>query len=106
MLTSAVKRHGLKDWNAIAMELQSRASSVPNPVLLTAQICRTKFHDLRRRFAENTASEQNDVVGRGGEEVDDDGGGGDNSVPWLEDLKKLRMAELRRKVHGHDVSIQ
>lgn len=108
LLTSAVKRHGLKDWNAIAMELQSRTSSVPNPVLLTAQICRTKFYDLRRRFSENTASEQNDVVGRG-EEVDDGGdggGGGGNSVPWLEDLKKLRMAELRRKVHGHDVSIQ
>lgn len=88
LLTAAVKRHGVNDWNAIALELQNRASSV----VLTAQICRTKFHHLKRRFNGGDAAE--------------DGGGGDDCVPWIEDLKRLRMAELRRKVHGHGVSIQ
>lgn len=95
LLTCAVKRYGLQDWNAIAMELQSRVSV---PVLVNAQICLKKYNDLKRRFTDNM-SDENDVAPAGGDEVD-------SSVPWLEELRKRRIDELRRKVHGHDLSIQ
>lgn len=95
LLTCAVKRYGLQDWNAIAMELQRRVSV---PVLVNAQICLKKYNDLKRRFTDNI-SDENVVTPAGGDEVD-------SSVPWLEELRKRRIDELRRKVDGHDLSIQ
>ncbi|XP_047319681.1 nucleolar and coiled-body phosphoprotein 1-like [Impatiens glandulifera] len=89
LLACAVERHGSKDWDLVAIELQAR-SSLP----LTAQTCKGKFIDLNRRF------------------MNEDGGGNaaavvhSSSVPWIEDLRKLRVAELRQEVHLHDLSIQ
>ncbi|RAL53924.1 hypothetical protein DM860_004395 [Cuscuta australis] len=92
LLAFSVKRHGLKDWDAVAMELRSRS---PFPALLTAQICREKYRDLQRRFTDGDAVAD-----------DADGGGGDVVIPWLDDLRQLRVAELRQEVHRHDLSIQ
>ncbi|MED6173714.1 hypothetical protein PIB30_062244 [Stylosanthes scabra] len=98
LLASAVNRHGFKDWDTVAMEVQSR-TSVPN-LQATARHCEQKFHDLNLRFADQcneaiTPLLQNGVAA------------GDNSdhVPWLDELRKLRVAELRREVQRSDVSI-
>lgn len=145
LLAFAVKRHGLKDWDTVAMELQNRhrhrsSSSLP-PTLFTAQICRNKFKNLRRRFTNNNhrAASSNTTVTAGGgagdvggaresennelpceaqSEDDDDendglggggggGGGGEGDCfPWLEELRKLRVAELKQEVHRYDLSIR
>lgn len=142
LLASAVKRHGLKDWDTVARELQNRhrhrsSSSLP-PTLFTAQICKNKFKHLRRRFTNNHRSASNNtavtagaggVGGGGGEsennelpreaQSDDDdendglggggggGGGGEGDCfPWLEELRKLRVAELKQEVHRYDLSIR
>ncbi|XP_038979009.1 uncharacterized protein LOC120109334 [Phoenix dactylifera] len=94
LLACAVNRHGTRSWDSVAMEFQARS---PFAHLLTPQSCRQRYRDLQRRFADGID---------GG---DDDGGGGDDSaaaeVPWLEELRKLRVAELRREVERYDVSI-
>lgn len=98
LLACAVKRHGFKDWNSVAMEVQAR-SSLPH-LLITAPNCELKFLDLKRRFT----SFQNDAV------FNQNGGGIadkiDNAIPWVDELRKLRVAELRREVQRYDVSIR
>ncbi|XP_052727165.1 uncharacterized protein LOC108334234 isoform X2 [Vigna angularis] len=96
LLAFAVNRHGFKDWDTVAMEVQSRATRL----LATARHCEQKFHDLSRRFADQC----NDGVTppqHDGEAT------GDNSdhVPWLDELRKLRVDELRREVQRRDDSI-
>ncbi|KAG6593331.1 hypothetical protein SDJN03_12807, partial [Cucurbita argyrosperma subsp. sororia] len=97
LLASAVMRHGFKDWNSVAMEVQAR-SSLPHP-LTTASNCELKFLDLKRRFT----SFQNDaVLSENGAGITDNV---DSAVPWVDELRKLRVAELRREVQNYDVSI-
>ncbi|XP_019056211.1 PREDICTED: uncharacterized protein LOC104827578 isoform X2 [Tarenaya hassleriana] len=91
LLASAVKRHGFRDWDSVAMEVQSR-SSLPR-LLTTAQNCKQKYRDLKRRFEEDGKAETDDA-----EDEDD-------NIPWLEQLRSLRVAELRRELHRYDVSI-
>ncbi|KAJ1434414.1 SANT/Myb domain [Sesbania bispinosa] len=96
LLACAVNRHGFKDWDTVAMEVQSRTNR-PN-LLATAHNCEQKFHDLNRRFTDQC----NDVVSpprQNGASV----GVNSDHVPWLEELRKLRVAELRREVQRHDV---
>ncbi|CAN4110454.1 unnamed protein product [Withania somnifera] len=106
LLAFAVKRHGLNDWESVAMELQSRSSL---PALLTAQICKDKYRDLRRRFV-NTYNnysyheKMNDGFDEGVE--DDVDGNGDITIPWIEELRQLRVAELKQEVQRSDLSIQ
>eukprot|EP00262_Sarcandra_glabra_P003673 TRINITY_DN1442_c2_g2_i2.p1 TRINITY_DN1442_c2_g2~~TRINITY_DN1442_c2_g2_i2.p1 ORF type:complete len:103 (-),score=10.71 TRINITY_DN1442_c2_g2_i2:80-388(-) len=85
LLACAVNRHGTKRWDSVAMEIQSRSSSAR---VLTAQICRQKYHDLQRRFI--TGNEKSE-----GEERDE--------IPWLEELRRLRVSELKREVQRYDV---
>ncbi|XP_058203939.1 uncharacterized protein LOC131318149 [Rhododendron vialii] len=85
LLACAVKRHGTKDWGSVAMELQARSSL---SLLFTSQVCKNKYDDLRRRFTEK---ETDDVV---------------DTIPWLEELRKLRVSELKQEVHRYDLSIQ
>ncbi|GAU47266.1 hypothetical protein TSUD_280880 [Trifolium subterraneum] len=94
LLACAVNRHGFKDWNTVAMEVQSRTN---RPTLLaTAHHCEQKFHDLNRRFTDDVPPlQQNGDLA----DVDSD------HVPWLEKLRKQRVAELRRDVQRSDVSI-
>ncbi|KAK8963165.1 hypothetical protein KSP40_PGU014888 [Platanthera guangdongensis] len=98
LLASAVNRHGTRSWDSVAMEIQARS---PFSDLLTPQTCRRRYLDLKRRF---------ESVGEGIDEESDVAGGGEESgspadVPWLEELRKIRMAELRREVDRYDVSI-
>lgn len=101
LLAFAVNRHGTAAWDSIASELQKRISD-PN-LGLTANTCRSKYLDLKRRF----------LVGNGDLEGEDGGGGGrdgksgvEESAPLLEELRKLRVAELRREVQRYDLNIE
>ncbi|CAH8308339.1 unnamed protein product [Eruca vesicaria subsp. sativa] len=75
LLTCAVKRHGSKDWDSVSKEVTSRSS-----LTASANDCSLKYQDLTRRF-------------------DDDGG------EIVEQLRSLRVAELRREVQRCDESI-
>lgn len=92
LLACAVNRHGFKDWDAVAMEVQSRTTRL----LATARHCEQRFHDLSRRFTDDVPPPRQNGTAAG-----------DNAdhVPWLDELRKLRVAELRREVQRSDVSI-
>ncbi|TKY49524.1 Bromodomain-containing protein 8 [Spatholobus suberectus] len=96
LLACAVNRHGFKDWDTVAMEVQSRTTRL----LATARHCEQKFHDLNRRFADQCNDDVPPPCQNGA-------AAGDNSdhVPWLDELRKLRVAELHREVQRRDVSI-
>ncbi|KDP25133.1 hypothetical protein JCGZ_22668 [Jatropha curcas] len=83
LLACAVNRHGTDSWDSIAMEVQNRTSTLCS---LTSQLCRDKFNDLKQRFMP-----QNDTSA--------------SLVPMVDELRKIRVEELRREVHRRDVSI-
>lgn len=87
LLSCAVKRYGFSDWSTVATELQSRVDNN----LFTAQICADKFRDLKIRFAGENISGDGENVG---------------DVPWLDELRNLRIKELKEIVQGRGVSIQ
>ena len=97
LLACAVHRYGSDSWDSVAIELQKRTSTLQH-LFFTPLSCKQKFQDLKRRFAEN------DIVG-------DDAKITNNNiisttvVPWLDELRKLRVAELRREVLHYDLSI-
>ncbi|KAF8398495.1 hypothetical protein HHK36_017424 [Tetracentron sinense] len=94
LLTCAVSRHGTKSWDSVAMEIQNRSSFN----LLTAQNCKQKYHDLKRRFMA-----KDDKIDEGEEESETDDK--IDRIPWLDELRKLRVAELRSEVQQYDISI-
>lgn len=100
LLACAVKRHGFGDWDSVATEVRSR-SSLSN-LLASANDCRHKYRDLKRRFQEqektDTAMAKATAEEKEEERVC-------NNIPWLEQLRSLRVAELRREVERYDVSI-
>jgi hypothetical protein len=96
LLACAVKRHGFKDWDSVAMELRLHSFN-PTPLPLH---CMNKFHDLKRRFS---YSHQNDDVHHVA--VVDDGGGDNDNIPWLDELRKRRVAELKRDLQRYDLNI-
>ncbi|KAJ0094908.1 hypothetical protein Patl1_17287 [Pistacia atlantica] len=93
LLASAVKRHGLKNWESVAMELQTK-TSLPH-LLATAQCCKQKYHDLKRRFKDEQHEHEHEpeppakLV----------------SIPWLEELRKVRVDELKQEVQRYDLNI-
>lgn len=87
LLACAVHRYGTHCWDSVAAEIRKRSSNLHH---LTPQTCKRKFHDLRRRF-----NHQNDVV------CDDAA----SPIPWLDQLRQLRLDELRRDVQRYDLSI-
>ncbi|KAL6129864.1 hypothetical protein ACLB2K_068246 [Fragaria x ananassa] len=89
LLACAVKRHGVDDWESVAMEVQGK-TSLPQ-LLTTAFNCKLKYHDLQRRFHQHQAAANDD---------DDP-----DPIPWLHHLKNLRLAQLRQDLHRYDVSI-
>ncbi|KAG4398976.1 hypothetical protein GLYMA_08G149600v4 [Glycine max] len=95
LLACAVNRHGFTDWDAVAMEVQSRTTRL----LATARHCEQKFHDLSRRFAVQCNDDVPPPRQNGAAAAISD------HVPWLDELRKLRVAELRRDVQRSDVSI-
>lgn len=84
LLACAVKRHGFCDWDSVATEIRTRTSL--SSVSVSADDCRQRYRDLQRRFKESAATAAEDI-------------------PWLEELRSLRVAELRREVEQYDVSI-
>ncbi|KAM5582438.1 hypothetical protein ABKV19_002716 [Rosa sericea] len=92
LLVCAVNRHGTKRWDSVAKEVKSRSSTTT--AVFTAQNCRDKFDDLKRRFV---VSQQKDAESRRG---DDDG-----LAFMVDELRRLRVEELRREVRRRDVSI-
>ncbi|XP_059646375.1 uncharacterized protein LOC132292743 [Cornus florida] len=97
LLASAVNRYGTNSWDSVVVEIQKRSST---SILLTPHNCEQKYHDLKRRYMANGT--RNDTVSRS----DDVGDAGtDNTIPWLDELRKLRVAELKRELERYDLSI-
>ncbi|KAH7856273.1 hypothetical protein Vadar_034769 [Vaccinium darrowii] len=90
LLSCAVHRHGTDSWDSVAIEIQKR-SSTTSTLHLTPSHCKQKYVDLKQRY-----SPPNDAVNE--DKADD-------AVPWLDELRKLRVAELRREVERSDLSI-
>ncbi|XP_051148476.1 uncharacterized protein LOC127263478 isoform X2 [Andrographis paniculata] len=81
LLAFAVNRHGPHAWDSIASELHKRNLS------LTPHTCSLKYLDLQRRFLH------------------------DSKLPhahplFLDHLRKLRVAELRRELQRYDLNIE
>ncbi|KAF8102176.1 hypothetical protein N665_0201s0457 [Sinapis alba] len=83
LLACAVHRHGIDSWDSVAAEIHKQNSSSRT---LTAFDCRHKYNDLKLRFSPE------------GETVSE-------ISWWLEELRKLRVDELRREVERYDLSI-
>ncbi|GJN15773.1 hypothetical protein PR202_gb02712 [Eleusine coracana subsp. coracana] len=98
LLASAVKRHGTARWDLVAMEMQSRCASASD-ARFTPSACRLRFRLLHRRFAPAGAE---NAGGGDDDDEDPDAAAVDECV---EKLRKLRVAELRREVERHDLSI-
>uniref|UniRef100_A0ACD6AM69 Uncharacterized protein n=1 Tax=Avena sativa TaxID=4498 RepID=A0ACD6AM69_AVESA len=92
LLACAVRRHGTASWESVAMEVQSRRR--PSAAArLSPNSCRLRYGLLHRRFAAGT---NEDGEGEQPEAAAD---------AWVEELRKLRVAELRREVERYDLSI-
>ncbi|XP_020221280.1 uncharacterized protein LOC109803972 [Cajanus cajan] len=76
LLGGAVLRHGTRDWNVVAAELRARTVS---PYTITSEVCKAKYEDLQRRYA--------------------------GSKAWFEELRKTRVAELKRALELSEDSI-
>ncbi|XP_011002322.1 PREDICTED: muscle M-line assembly protein unc-89-like isoform X3 [Populus euphratica] len=104
LLASAVKRHGFKNWDSVALELQTK-TCLPH-LLTTAQICQQKYLDLNRRFNTTTTNNlhhnhtpEEDIQDEEQNNISTDIINNNIvSVPWLEELRKLRVAELKQEV--------
>ncbi|KAF6158737.1 hypothetical protein GIB67_040251 [Kingdonia uniflora] len=102
LLACAVNRYGRNNWESIAIEMQNKTSS-PH-FLLTPLHCKQRYHDLYDRFKQhnnNKLNNNNNKLESVVVEDEDD----DDKIPWLEELRKLRVAELRREVQRYDDSI-
>ncbi|KAF0889654.1 hypothetical protein E2562_030135 [Oryza meyeriana var. granulata] len=89
-------------WDLVAMEVQMR-----NPLAallgLTPTSCRLRFRQLHRRFSVGS-----DGAAAGEEDEEDEAAEGpDASAPdrWMDELRRLRVAELHREVERCDLSI-
>lgn len=89
LLACAVHRYGTQNWISVATEVQKRSSKFQ---LLTPLSCQQKYNDLKRRFSGDDA---------GSIPADKS----DDAIPWLDQLKKLRVAELKRELQLFDISI-
>uniref|UniRef100_A0A3B6KHV6 Bromo domain-containing protein n=1 Tax=Triticum aestivum TaxID=4565 RepID=A0A3B6KHV6_WHEAT len=85
LLAFAVCRHGTASWDSVAGS------------------CRLRFHQLHRRFsAGGGAEEEEQEEGEVGPEAEAEASAADG---WLDELRRLRVAELRREVERCDLSI-
>ncbi|KAM0880391.1 hypothetical protein ACQ4PT_033607 [Festuca glaucescens] len=93
LLACAVRRHGTANWESVATAVQSRTR--PSAAArLSPNSCRLRYRLLHRRFA---AGVDEEADGEEPEAAADDA--------WVEELRKLRVAELRREVERYDISI-
>ncbi|XP_034921054.1 uncharacterized protein [Populus alba] len=111
LLASAVKRHGFKNWDSVSLEIQTK-TSLPL-VLTTPENCQQKYHDLNHRFNTNNKLHHHTRKPLDFQEQHNNINTADNSnttnklvnIPWLEELRQLRVAELKQEVQRYDVSI-
>ncbi|KAM0918567.1 hypothetical protein ACQ4PT_008759 [Festuca glaucescens] len=106
LLACAVSRHGTASWDSVATEVQTRSPLAARP-RLTPRSCRLRFRHLHRRFSVvvggGGAEAEEEAEGQGQGEVEDpDASAADG---WLDELRRLRVAELRREVERCDLSI-
>ncbi|TQD88284.1 hypothetical protein C1H46_026165 [Malus baccata] len=76
LLAGAILRYGTRNWNQVAEELRARTVC---PYTFTPEVCKAKYHDLRKRYS--------------------------GSKAWFEDLRKKRMEELRQALKQSEDSI-
>ncbi|MED6182411.1 hypothetical protein PIB30_028275 [Stylosanthes scabra] len=76
LLGGAVLRHGTRDWNVVSAELRARTVC---PYSFTPQACKAKYEDLQKRYS--------------------------GSKAWFEELRKQRVAELKRALELSEDSI-
>lgn len=95
LLACAVTRHGTASWDSVAMEVQTRIPVAARPGL-TPHSCRLRFRHLHRRFS---------TVGSGGDEEAEEDPDASAAEGWVDELRRLRVAELRRDVERCDLSI-
>ncbi|XP_062199513.1 uncharacterized protein LOC133901970 [Phragmites australis] len=95
LLACAVTRHGTASWDSVAMEVQTRSPLAARPGL-TPNSCRLRFRHLHRRFS---------TVGSGGEGEEEEDPDASAAEGWVDELRRLRVAELRRDVERCDLSI-
>eukprot|EP01018_Ginkgo_biloba_P033281 Gb_11179 [translate_table: standard] len=104
LLGSAVKKHGINNWDSVSLEVQARKLS---PYFFSSEDCKAKYDALQGRYNKTHNSNNNSCrwVQRYDEFeeflVDDCS----NSLPWLEELRKLRVAQLKRELERYDGSI-
>ncbi|CAL9245687.1 unnamed protein product [Arabidopsis halleri] len=96
VLTCAVKRHAFSDWDSVAKEVQARSRS---SLIVSAVNCRLKYQDLKRRFQDSVDVGEENTEAAAAEEHEV------GEIRWLEQLRSLRVAELRREVQRCDDSI-
>ncbi|TVU10039.1 hypothetical protein EJB05_43544 [Eragrostis curvula] len=94
LLAYAVNRHGTSSWDSVAMEVKTRSPLAARPGL-TPHSCRLRFRHLHRRFSSAGSSGEGD-----GDDPDASAAEG-----WVDELRRLRVAELRRDVERCDLSI-
>ncbi|XP_010469232.1 PREDICTED: bromodomain-containing protein bet-1-like isoform X1 [Camelina sativa] len=100
VLTCAVKRHAFTDWDSVAKDVQSRSR---NSLIASAINCRLRYQDLKRRFEDSVdGGEGNREAAVVAAAAEDDEVG---EIPWLDQLRSLHVAELRREVQRRDDSI-
>ncbi|GLJ17997.1 hypothetical protein SUGI_0317140 [Cryptomeria japonica] len=76
LLGSAVERYGTQNWDLVAKQLQARLPCV----FFSPEVCKAKYDALQGRFECSGTS-------------------------WLEELRRLRVAQLRRELQRSDDSI-
>lgn len=76
LLGGAVLRYGIRNWDLVAAELRAR---IVCPYTFTPEVCKAKYEDLQQRYSGCTA--------------------------LFEELRKQRMAELRRALEISEGSI-
>ncbi|KAJ8760159.1 hypothetical protein K2173_011015 [Erythroxylum novogranatense] len=80
LLACAVNRHGTESWDSVAVEVKDRTPSLGG---LTSENCMDKFKDLQRRYINV----------------------GDGANRLVDELRRIRVEELRREVQQRDDSI-
>jgi len=91
LLACAVTRHGTASWDSVAMEVQTRSPLAARPGL-TPHSCRLRFRHLHCRFSTAGSDGEDDPTASAAE-------------GWVDELRRLRVAELRRDVERCDLSI-
>lgn len=93
LLASAVLKHGTNNWSTISEELQSRVVLFNlSPSLFSAEACKCRFLTLNGRFSSCVSSSRDEHL-----EI--------HSIPWFEELRKLRVAQLKIELEHYDGSI-